>query len=161
MSAAAQEQHELLGEIIEAVWASLLQAEAVPWFGPEPVESAAVRAEVTLTGDWNGAIRVSCEAATAERIAGSMLSLGDGVHVPREDVHDAIGEVVNVVGGNVKGALGGETSLGLPTILDGPSDTEFNPSSRHLVDWHGSPVVVEVVATRAEHTANAETGEAE
>ena len=56
MSAAAQEQHELLGEIIEAVWASLLQAEAVPWFGPEPVESAAVRAEVTLTGDWNGAI---------------------------------------------------------------------------------------------------------
>jgi chemotaxis protein CheX len=159
MSTAAEEQHELMREIIDMVWESLLQAEAVPWFGPEPVEATAVRAQVTLSGDWNGAIRLSCDGETAERIAGSMLSLTAGAHLPREDVYDAIGEVVNVVGGNVKGALGGTTSLGLPTILDGPPDAAFNPSSRHLVDWHGAPVVVEVVATQAEHVPDPETGE--
>lgn len=160
MSTAAEEQHELMREIIDMVWASLLQAEAVPWFGPEPADSTAVRAQVTLTGDWNGAVRVSCAGETAERIAGSMLSLTPGEHLPREDVYDAIGEVVNVVGGNVKGALGGETSLGLPTIVDGPSDTDFNPSSRHLVDWHGAPVVVEVAAIFVDPSPNPETGEA-
>ena len=106
---------EIVRSIIDQVWESLLQAEALPWFGEEPGEGG-VRAQITLTGEWNGVVRLSCDPGTAERIAATMLSVDDDEHLPVEDVHDAVGEVVNVVGGNVKGALGGETWLGLPHV---------------------------------------------
>jgi hypothetical protein len=62
--------------------------------------------------------------------------------LPDEDVNDAVGEVLNVVGGSVKGALGGAMSLGLPGVT-----TSTTPPSADciVISWHGAPVFVEVV----------------
>ncbi len=139
---------ELVRAVVDQVWESLLGAEVVPWYGEDPVAPPALQAQVTLTGDWNGLVRLGCAEGAAEGIAAAMLMAGADEELPPEDVHDAVGEVVNVVGGNVKGALLGDTALGLPRVLTGPDhDTRTVaavPVSRCVLDWHGLPVTVEV-----------------
>jgi chemotaxis protein CheX len=147
VSAALSVDEDVVRAIVEQVWESLLQAEAVPWFGTDPADRPSVAAEVTLAGDWNGAVRMSCDVATAERLAGTMLGTPDEP-LPEEDVHDAVGEIVNVIGGNVKGSLEGTTSLGLPTVDVGTLVPPAAPVSRCVLDWYGAPVTVEVLAAR-------------
>jgi CheY-specific phosphatase CheX len=134
---------EVVASIVEQVWESLFDTGAPPWYAELPALTDRVAAEVRLRGDWNGSVRVSCEPATAEWIARTMLALAGDDSLPDDDVHDALGEVVNVVGGNVKGTLGGETSLGLPVVRPFQFDGR-EPVSRRVVDWLGRPVVVEV-----------------
>lgn len=73
---------------------------------------------VQVSGGWDGAVAVDCTTALASRIAESMLGL-QAEHVTDEDVRDAIGEVANVAGGNVKALLGAECVLSLPTVTEG------------------------------------------
>ena len=98
---------EVLRSIVHQVWESLLAAPSVTHAEARPAH-AAVEASITLTGDWNGRVRLTCDRLTAEEIAGAMLALDEGEHVPDEDLHDAMGEVVNMVGGNLKGFVRGE-----------------------------------------------------
>jgi hypothetical protein len=145
VSAGLAVDEDVVRFIVEQVWESLLQAPAVPWSGDAPAHGLTVAAEVTLAGDWNGAVRLTCDAATAERLAGTMLGTDDE-SLPDDDVHDAVGEIVNVIGGNVKGSLDGSTSLGLPTVAVGAVASSAPPVSKCVVEWQGAPVTVEVLA---------------
>ena len=152
MSVTAEVDRELVMSIVDQVWDSLLQTPVQHWQGPLPTGTGALRAQIALTGDWNGLVRLSCDTVTAELIAGRMLSIEDDEVLLPEDVHDAVGEVVNVVGGNFKGALGGTTSLGLPSVVAQPVSQPVSepvaepgpPASRCVLDWEGAPVVLEI-----------------
>ena len=142
MSTSLEIEAEVVTSIVDQVWESLLGSGAPEWHPDLPTDPAGLAAEVALRGDWNGSVRVSCDPTTADRLARTMLAVGPDHPLPEDDVHDALGEVANVVGGNVKGALGGDTSLGLPVVAvrtDGRT-----PVTRRAVAWHGAPVVVEV-----------------
>lgn len=135
--------------VLEQVWESLLGEPLLPWTD-DVVVASVVRAEVTLAGDWAGRVRLACDAVTAASLARTMLGVRDGDPVPDADVHDALGELANVVGGNVKGTLPGSTSLGLPrvetsTVTTDPADPADDAAAvRQVVLWHGAPVVVDV-----------------
>ncbi|MGA8209603.1 MAG: chemotaxis protein CheX [Nocardioidaceae bacterium] len=146
MSGATAVDDEVVRSIIDQVWEALFGAVAVPWAGEESVDVRGLRAQVSLRGDWNGLVRMTCGTGTAERLAGTMLMAEPDEVLSDEDVHDAVGEVVNVVGGNVKGALGGHTSLGLPVVDVTSTSDDTVPASRTVVDWFGAPVVLEVFA---------------
>ncbi len=73
---------------------------------------------VQISGDWEGAVVVDCTEVLARRVTGSMFGLEPDGASP-EDVLDAIGEVANVAGGNVKALLGAECALSLPTVTEG------------------------------------------
>ena len=142
---------DVVRAIVHQVWESLLQAAALPWTDPAaPLPAAQVTAEVALAGDWTGRVRLGCDLATARSLARAMLDLDPDQDVSSEDVEDAVGEVVNVVGGNVKGTLPGSTALGLPQVRrDSPVEGDADPGgpvTRYVVDWAGSPVLVEVEA---------------
>ncbi len=65
-----------------------------------------------------------------------------------DDVEDALGEVVNVVAGSLKGAVGGTSSLGLPSVTEG-STPEFAADAVHLtVSWHDDPVLISILPAR-------------
>lgn len=145
MTAMVDVDEDLVKAIVDQVWESLLQSIAMPWYGEEPA-GALVRAEIELHGDWNGRVRLSCDAGTAAQMAGLMLAIDEDEQIGHEDVHDAVGEVVNVVGGNFKGCLEGTTSLGLPVVVHDAAADEAVPAARCLVEWRGAPVVVEVFA---------------
>ncbi|MGZ4498115.1 MAG: chemotaxis protein CheX [Nocardioides sp.] len=136
---------EVLRSIVHQVWESLLAAPSVTHGEARPA-SAAVEASITLTGDWNGRVRLTCDRITAEEIATAMLALDEGEHVPDEDLHDAMGEVVNMVGGNLKGSLEGSTRLGLPEVREPAPAPDETPSLSCLVHWRDASVTLEVYA---------------
>jgi hypothetical protein len=83
----------------------------------------------------------------ATQIANAMLGLGPEDELDQPDVHDAVGEVLNVVGGSVKGALVGTWALGLP----GVSETTGAPArdESFVVSWGDAPVYVQIVPDAA------------
>ncbi|MFC7494283.1 MULTISPECIES: chemotaxis protein CheX [unclassified Nocardioides] len=133
---------------IEQVWGSMLFASAQPWPADRPAEfDTGLQAQIELRGDWNGRLVLTCDSAVAGEIAGAMLGLGPEEELAEPDVHDAVGEVLNVVGGSVKGALPGASALGLP----GVSEVTEVPSrgDSFVVSWGDAPVYVQIVPDAA------------
>jgi hypothetical protein len=134
----------LVHAAIEQVWGAMLFATAEPWPGEvAPEFETGLQAQIELRGDWNGRLVLTCDRDVAHQIAGAMLGADADETLLEVDVHDAVGEVLNVVGGSVKGALGGATALGLP----GVHPTSVSPASDEclVVSWRGAPVFVQVV----------------
>lgn len=88
---------------------------------------------VQISGGWEGAVAVDCTEALARRVTASMLGMEEGDASP-EDVRDAIGEVANVAGGNVKALLGVDCALSLPTVTEGVDLRLRVPGMRVVVE---------------------------
>ena len=106
--------------------------ESVLGTGAEHVAGAAVpvRADVTaciqITGAWHGVVVLSCGRAVADAVTAAMFGAYEGA-APQEDVIDAMGELANMIGGNIKGVLPGPSHLSLPTVAGG---ADVAPASR-------------------------------
>ena len=106
-------------------------------------------ASIRITGAMEKLIIVEAPMATASLIGETMF---DAEHytLPEEEIRDAVGEIVNMIGGNVKGMCEGESTLSLPcvsvenselSIPDGGEQTIVNVAgSPILVRWHDMPV---------------------
>jgi chemotaxis protein CheX len=107
-----------LAQIVESVFATMLSLEvsecAAPWFANRDRLTAAVH----MAGDWNGAVLLECDPRQACRFASLFLSME-----PRETVDDVVrdvlGELVNMIGGNMKSVLMRGIQLSMPSVVDG------------------------------------------
>lgn len=148
MTNASAPDNELVLAAIEQVWGSMLFASAEPWPADRPADFASgVQAQIELRGDWNGRLVLTCDSDVAAQIAGAMLGAGPEEVLPDLDVHDAVGEVLNVVGGSVKGALGGVSALGLPGVTQ--CDEPPAKDECLVFSWGDAPVYVQVVPDAA------------
>lgn len=141
--------------VIDEVWETLL-GDAAPLLthvlpAGLPFESAGVwSASVTVTGGWQGIVTVELTEYVAGALAATMLALPEGIEVVDADVADAVGELVNMVGGNVKSLMPGPSVLSLPSVAAGRA--AFTSESREVarvdVTWAEQPirVCVHVVA---------------
>jgi len=107
-----------LAQIVESVFATMLGIEAArcerPWFaGADRLTSA-----VHLAGDWNGAVLLECDRRQACRFAGRFLSM-DLSDTVDDVVRDVLGELANMIGGNLKCVLGPGILLSMPSVMDG------------------------------------------
>lgn len=78
----------------------------------------AVTAVIGFAGHYQGLLSLHCPKALAWRITEAML----GIPPEIDDVNDAIGEVVNIIGGKVKEVLapgGLDVSLSIPAVFHG------------------------------------------
>jgi len=110
---------------------------------PGPLD---VVASISLTGAWDGHVIISMTEAAAATIAAAMLDL-EPAAVVEADINDAIGEWVNVVGGNAKRLLPKPCQLSLPMTSRSGSRIRY-PGTRPLCSLtlalHGEPVTVTV-----------------
>lgn len=133
---------EVLVELAQAVWASFVDDEVPlvdvgPWV-PEPDGTPVVVGRVAIQGPAAGVLAVLLPAPAAAEAAARMFDIDPAAVVP-EDVHDATGEIANMVGGNVKAMLPGEHRLGLPSVTtgaDGPALDEALASATLLWGEH-------------------------
>jgi chemotaxis protein CheX len=140
--------HALVLAAIEQVWGSMLFATADPWPDDLPADfGSGVQAQIELRGDWNGRLVLTCDSDVAAQIAGAMLGCGPEEVLLAEDVNDAVGEVLNVVGGSVKGALASVSALGLPGVTECTEPPA--PGDCFVVSWRDAPVYVQVVPDAA------------
>jgi chemotaxis protein CheX len=74
-----------------------------------------LRGSVTITGVSNGVVTVDCSEELARRLAAAMFDAPES-SLSEEEVLDSLGEIANIIGGNIKAMLPGPSKLGLPTI---------------------------------------------
>src|SRR5581483_9928567 len=68
---------------------------------------------VNTTRAYHGAVVVQCSLRLAARLAAAMFDLGPR-HPTLADMQDALGEITNMTGGNIKALLTGTCHLSLP-----------------------------------------------
>src|ERR1017187_6647999 len=107
-----------LTQIVESVFESMLRLEAcecgMAWF-PSGDRLTSI---VHLAGDWNGAVLLECDRRQACRFAGRFLSV-DPPDTVDDVVRDLLGELANMIGGNLKCVLTPGIRLSMPSIVDG------------------------------------------
>jgi chemotaxis protein CheX len=72
-------------------------------------------ATVCLSGVWQGVLMVECEAESAMKLSCALLGLEPG-EANEVDIADTLGEIANVIGGNLKNVLPGPTLMSLPFV---------------------------------------------
>ncbi|QDV42744.1 hypothetical protein Enr13x_25940 [Stieleria neptunia] len=100
-------------------------------------------AAVRVSGSWQATLQIYAPEQLARRIACAMFAQATDV-LDDEDVLDAFGEVVNVIGGNVKGMIDQDCTLSLPCVGAARPD----PTSTSLMimyDVCGAPLTVELI----------------
>ena len=114
----------------------------VPVPGDPPDD--ALSAWVDVVGPWTGSVVITTGRQTAAELTRALLQEAAPEVLDHEDVVDAFGEIANVVGGNVKAALPGPSTLGLPEVGEAPVVRNPDDVCRIDVLWRGQPLVVSV-----------------
>jgi chemotaxis protein CheX len=114
---------EGVNEIVASIFATMMdipiwQSE-IPWHPG----GDRVTASVFLEGEWNGAVSLECSRDQACEFAGHFLSM-EAPKAMDDDVRDVLGELANIIGGNIKSAMATNDRLSMPSVIDG-SNYEF------------------------------------
>jgi chemotaxis protein CheX len=111
---------------------------------------------VTVTGEWQGNVLLACPAQLARMAASAMFDL-PAEQLDGEQVADALGELTNMIGGNIKSLIPGPSRLSMPTVTVGASSTDPMPHaallSRVSLVCEDRPLTVSVWRMRADHPA--------
>ncbi len=146
-----------IDEIVESIWTTTLGLSVSPG-DPFRLERERVHTfggVVTITGEWDGVVAVHCSGTLARLATARMMDLADA-DITVHDVQDTIGELANMVGGNVKAMLPAPCSLGLPVVVEGDDFRMRLPGSTQLLQCaftaEGEPLSVTVLQrSRATH----------
>ena len=137
-------------EITEQAWLALVGEDEVLVPLPAPLPAETLSSWVEIVGPWTGAVVLTCGHDTALDLTRALLGEHAPQEVEQEDVDDALGELANVVGGNVKAVLPGPSVLGLPEVGTTPPSGREADSVRVAVLWRGSPLTFRVQSVLAE-----------
>jgi chemotaxis protein CheX len=107
-----------LAQIVKSVFETMMSLEVTesetPWFPSGDRLTSALH----LAGDWNGAVLLECGRRQACRFAGRFLSM-DPPGTVDDVVRDVLGELANMIGGNLKCILSRGIHLSMPSVVDG------------------------------------------
>ena len=110
----AVEDH--IREITGSIWDTLFPMPLEPAPDGQAVAEPAVTGCVTVEGAWNGAVLLSCERRLAGELAGELFR---SPSPSSEEVRDTVGEITNMLAGNLKALLPGPSRISLPTVASG------------------------------------------
>jgi chemotaxis protein CheX len=138
---------QYIGELSESVWVQTLGMELVPSATAHPVcECGSVEGRVRISGQWQGTLVLQCSTVLARRAAQVMFSRESAAE-SLQDVEDAVGELTNIIGGNLKALVSNVScSLSLPVVSEA---VDFSVRSSHetlltrqVFASEGEPVIV-------------------
>jgi hypothetical protein len=109
-------------EVTRAVCECLLGDLAEPCSERRPLDGIdELVASVTITGPWSGDVSVRLSPAFASRLAREIFEV-DPTSADDVGVRDLVGEVANMIGGNLKALLPEPCRLSLPRVVRAPRD---------------------------------------
>ena len=136
-----------LAEMVEQVWVSYLDPEGINPLIPtgDHNQPSDVHSSVSITGSWTGHVVYASSTAAARRAAAAFLAM-EADEVSQEDLSDVLGELANIVGGNVKAMPPPGAQLSLPQVVLGPESSARYPNTERISGvygiWEGEPVSV-------------------
>jgi CheY-specific phosphatase CheX len=107
-----------LAEIVVFVFRTMMGLEVSECNNPWSPRQDRLTATVHLAGDWNGALVLECDCKQACAFAARFLST-DRPETVDDLVRDVLGELANMIGGNLKCVLAGGLKLSMPSVVDG------------------------------------------
>lgn len=118
MSVEMNVDQEAVVQIVASVFSTMMNVEVSAVRGAWPAGEERFTSSVYLEGDWNGAVLLNCNQEQACAFAGNLLCM-DPPEAVDDDVRDVLGELANVIGGNLKSVMGGDVRLSLPSVIEG------------------------------------------
>jgi chemotaxis protein CheX len=122
----------LISCVVDSIFSTMLDVPVRAIDCDVPVLKDKVTSSVYLEGPWNGAVSLICSRAHACQLASRFMGVDPPAEVD-DDVRDALGELANMIGGNIKSCLGPEMQLSLPSVIDG-SDYEIRVCGSEVRD---------------------------
>jgi CheY-specific phosphatase CheX len=107
-----------LAEIVEGAATLMLGLELGARSTDTEWKQCAIGASVQFTGDWSGALVIRCDSHLAHEAAAAMFGC-DVDNIDPDELSDALGELANMIAGNVKPLLPAAALLSLPTVVQG------------------------------------------
>jgi chemotaxis protein CheX len=132
--------------IAAEIFASMIDRESglvTSWSGGPPTVSDPVYAWIELSTAPVSRLQLTTDAGTADELTRAFLAIGSAGPVSEADLADALGEITNVLGGNVKALLTEHVELSLPEVSrqrpsrDGAAGRQEIPLA-----WRGRPLVI-------------------
>jgi chemotaxis protein CheX len=142
-----------LAEMVEQVWVSYLDPEGVSPLVPtgDDGQPSEVHSSVSISGSWTGHVVYASSTEAARKAAAAFLAM-DSSEVSQEDLSDVLGELANIVGGNVKAMLPPGCFLSLPQVVLAPESTTKYPNAERVSGlygvWDGEPVSISMWQSR-------------
>ena len=120
MSAENFVTEEMLHPILEDIFSTMfgMPMEAKGQVSEVHIDGRACLCSISITGTWNGIVLVQCSDALAKEI-GTVMFSSDAETISKAEIKDAMGEITNMVGGNLKRILPGPSVLSLPNVMFG------------------------------------------
>ncbi len=122
-------------QFTESIWKNVLmldiqKLDQVPApNGSEPYMTGMI----SITGSWKGVVAVDLPATLARRAAAAMFGT-EPDETPHDEVKDALGEVANMVGGNLKSMLSPPCAMSLPSVIEGREYEVSVPGSEKVTE---------------------------
>ena len=109
---------EELAQVVRSVFDTMLGLEVEPSPGDMALQSGVLTAIVFVTGQHAGAVVIHCPYYQACRFTGRFLGKVPPASV-NDDVLDVLGELANMVAGNLKRRLLPGAHLSIPSVIEG------------------------------------------
>jgi chemotaxis protein CheX len=147
MSVEVEVNENDLAEMVEQVWMSYLDPEGLSPLIPtyDDSQPSEVHSSVSISGSWTGHVVYATSMVAAKNAAAAFLAM-EADEVSSEDLSDVLGELANIVGGNVKAMLPPGCFLSLPQVVLAPETATKYPNASRISGvyglWEGEPVNV-------------------
>lgn len=106
-----------IAQIVSDVFQTMLSVEVTPLEENQPESAGGLTATVQFLGESKGAVLLHCTVRQAIDFTSRML--GEETEGLSDDVRDVLGELANVVGGNLKSLFSPGVALSMPMVAEG------------------------------------------
>ncbi len=119
------DRDRILVQLVAEVWDSALNLAVLSRDDSEDLDSSSrtsplLSGSVAISGIWEGSV-VMCVPSSLAAACGALMYGRSAADLTRDEVYDSWGELVNMVGGNVKALLPAPTRLSLPIVREASS----------------------------------------
>ena len=109
---------EMSREVVSYVFSTMLETDVIAGELPDKSAHFPIVGTIYFAGGWKGAVFMEFEENLALDMAAHLLKADRPARIDR-DVRDAVGEVVNMVAGNLKPILPDESHMSMPSVVQG------------------------------------------
>jgi chemotaxis protein CheX len=106
-----------IATIAESVFSTMLELSIHPLPHASASDVSAMTAAVYYVGAWNGALLLECSLDQAMAWGSHLMDIP--APITREDARDSLGELCNVLAGNLKPMLPPGVALSAPSVVAG------------------------------------------
>lgn len=115
-----------ISHFVHEIWSSVLRLPVTQTNQSFPSSGLkdTVAGYIQITGEWQGTVVMYCSKNLAEKFASIMWSLEES-EIEFDQIQDAIGELTNMAGGNIKALLPPPCQLSLPIVANSNFDPDI------------------------------------